>query len=293
MTVMSFPVLAADPGQKFGPWIRGLSGGLIEQLDADLSDTASKMRVSRRYTQASVGYAWDKRTIAALSISFGYTDYGFSSLATIGGLQPWGKIENYQISLPTRFAIGETTNAFLIPSIETSKESGASTSDGRTAGLIGGISWKISETLTLGPGLGWFSEIGGDHTSFPILVIDWEITDNLNLSTGRGLASLQGPGLKLDYKLAKKWNLGLSASYEKTRFSLDDTIRGSGSIGEDQSLPLVFSIAYSPWSTTNITLLLGAKFNGRLQIEDSNNRRLAQTDLETATIVGLSFSSRF
>lgn len=284
---------AAEPQSQYGPWVWGLSGGLVEQLDTDFSDAEGEMSVTRSFVQASLGYARDRNTTLSVSVGAGKTDYDFSPLATIDGQQPWGKIENYSVSVAIRFAPSDTTNVILIPSIRTLKESGASSSAGRTQGIIGGISWKLSDTLTLGPGLGWFSEVGGGSNVFPIVVVDWKITDKLSLNTGRGLAASQGPGLSLDYQLDNKWTLGLSGRFEKTRFSLDESTTASSSIGEDRSSPLVASVRYSPWPMTSVTLLAGVEFNGSLRLEDSNGRRLAQTDVDTAAIIGVTFSSRF
>ena len=51
-------------------------------------------------------------------------------------------------------------NAIVIPSIRTYGQSGTSGSDGRTEGIIGGFSWKFSDTLSISPGVGYFSDLG-------------------------------------------------------------------------------------------------------------------------------------
>lgn len=293
-TLITIPGLqAAESKQQFGPWVWGLSGGAVHQFDADLSDADGEFNVTRGVVQASLGYAWDRRTSVSLSLGAGNSDYDFSPLATIDGQQPWEKIEDYRISLPVRFSPTENSNIIFIPSVRTAKESGASATAGRTEGFIGGMSWKLSETLTIGPGMGWFSEVGGGSNAFPILVVDWKITDKLSLSTGRGLAVSQGPGLTLDYQVAKKWRLGLSGRYEKSRFALSGDAAGAGDVGEDRSLPLVFSLNYSPWPRTSITAMWGAEFDGSLRLEDEQGRRIAKSDFDTAPVFGLSFSSRF
>ena len=286
-------VQGAQNERTFGPWVWGLSGGAVHQFDADLSDADGEFNVSRGFLQGSLGYAWDRKTSVSLSLGAGRSDYDFSEMATIDGQQPWEKIDDYRITLPIRFSPTENTSVIMIPSVRTAGESGASFSSGRTEGFIGGMSWKLSETLTIGPGVGWFSEIGGGSNAFPILVIDWKITDKLSLSTGRGLAASQGPGLTLDYQLAKKWKLALSGRYEKTRFALDDDAPRSGEIGEDRSLPLIVSLHYSPWPMTSITAMLGAEFDGSLRLEDERGGRIAKSDFDTAPVIGLSFSSRF
>jgi hypothetical protein len=293
-TLIAIPSVEAAEGKpQFGPWVWGLSGGAVHQFDADLSDADGDFNVSRDFVQASLGYAWDKSTSISLSLGAGSSDYDFSTLATINGQPVWDKIEDYRISLPVRFSPTENTNVILIPSVRTSNESGASLDSGRTEGFIGGISWKLSETLTIGPGMGWFSEVGGGSNAFPILVIDWKITDKLGLSTGRGLAASQGPGLTLDYQLAKKWKLGLSGRYEKTRFALDNDAASPGEVGEDRSLPLILSVNYTLWPMTSITAMVGAEFDGSLRLEDDKGRRIARSDFETAPVFGLSFSARF
>jgi opacity protein-like surface antigen len=291
--IASPSVNAAESEREFGPWVRGLAAGAVHQSDADLSDADGEFNVSRGFVQGSLGYAWDRRTSVSLSLGAGNSNYDFSSQATIGGQQPWDEIEDYRISLPVRFSPTENTDVILIPSVRTFRESGASLSEGRTEGFIGGMSWKLSDTLTIGPGMGWFSEIGGGSNAFPILVIDWDITDKLSLSTGRGLAASQGPGLTLDYQLAKKWKLGLAGRYEKTRFALNVDAPGSGEVGEDRSLPLVVSLDYTLWPMTSITAMIGAEFEGTLRLEDGNGSRIAQSDFDTAPIIGLSFSYRF
>jgi hypothetical protein len=286
-------IQAAEKKHQFGPWVWGFSGGAVHQFDADLSDMDGQFNVSRGFVQASLGYAWDRNTSVSLSFGAGSSNYDFSPGATIAGQAPWEKIEDYRISLPIRFAPTERSSVILIPSVKTFKESGASLTAGRTEGFIGGISWKLSETLTIGPGMGWFSEVGGGSNAFPIVVVDWKITDKLSLSTGRGLAASQGPGLTLDYQLAKKWKLGLSGRYERIRFALNEDALGAGDVGEDRSLPLIVSLDYSPWPMTSITAIFGVEFEGRLRLEDEQGRRIAQSNFDTAPVIGLSFSSRF
>ncbi|MEH6588593.1 MAG: hypothetical protein V7720_18735, partial [Halioglobus sp.] len=129
---------------------------------------------------------------------------------------PWDRIDEYRLSVPVRFSPTEKLRAIVIPSIRTYVESGASASDGRTEGVLAGFSWKFSETLSIGPGIGWFSDVGDDSNVFPIVLVDWQITESLSLSTGRGMAASQGPGLSLNYKVNQQWTFGWTTRNEKT-----------------------------------------------------------------------------
>lgn len=283
----------SDNDQKFGPWVWGVQGGAVQQFETDMSNKDGAFSVSRYFIQPSLGYAWDRRNSVSLSFGVGESNYDFSSDARIEGLEPWDRIREYQLSLPIRLSTGENSNAIIIPSVRINAESGADLSDGRTEGVLAGLSWKLSDTLTIGPGFGWFSELGGGSSAFPIIVVDWDITEKLALTTGPGLASSRGPGLGLNYALRDKWTLGLSARYEKVRFALDDEGSSKGSFGEDKSLPLVFSVKHSPWPMTSLSAFVSSDFAGDLTLEDSKTRELASSEYDTAFSLGLVFSSRF
>jgi hypothetical protein len=195
--------------------------------------------------------------------------------------------------VPVRFSPTEKMSVIVIPSIRTHAESGASLRDGRTEGVLGGFSWKFSDTLSIGPGFGWFSDVGDENNVFPILLVDWKITESLSLSTGRGLAASQGPGLSLNYELNQNWTLGLTARYEKTRFSLKEREGRSAGVGEDSSTPLYIVASYSPWPMTSMTALAGVDIGGTMSLEDGQGQRVAKTDIDTAIVFGFTFQSRF
>jgi len=285
---------AADQDtRQFGPWVWGIEGGAVHQSDTDLSGTSGSFGVDRYFIQPSVAYVRDRRNTVSLAIGFGDSDYEFSSGATIDGQQPWGRIHDYRISVPIRFAPSERTDAIIIPSVRSNAESGASLNDGRTEGVLAGIGWRVSDTLFIGPGFGWFSELGGGSDAFPIIVIDWGITDKLSLTTGRGLAASQGPGLTLEYNLNNKWKLGLTGRYEKIRFALNNDATSPARYGEDRTLPLVLSVQYTLWPMTTVGAFVGGEFDGKLSIEDANARTIASSEYDTAGFTGLVFRSRF
>ncbi len=291
----SAPALGQGAHEKgqFGPWVWGVSGGAVQQFEAGLEGDAGDFDVTRTYFQPSLGYAWDRRNSLSLAVGYGSSDYSFSGGSAGDGPVTWGRIEDYRISLPVRFSAGDRGDAIVIPSIRSRVEAGTSLADGRTEGVIAGFSWRFSDTLSLGPGFGWYSELGGGSSAFPILVVDWTITDRLSLTTGRGLAASQGPGLALNYTLADKWTLGLSGRYEKTRFALGDNGAGAGGYGEDRSLPLLFTVDYTPWPMTSISAVIGAEFEGELRVENGNGRRVGSSSYDAAPVFGVVFSTRF
>ena len=284
---------AAENRRTVGPWVWSVSGGAVHQFDADLSDAQGQFSVSRGSVQAGLGYAWDRRTSVSLSFGAGRSDYDFSPRATIAGEQPWNRIEDYRISVPLRFSPTQSSSVIVIPSIRTSAATNASLQDGRTEGVLAGVSWNLSETLSIGPGLGWFSEIDGGSSAFPILLVDWKFADKWRLNTGPGFAASQGPGLTLSYQLTERLTLALAGRYERIQFALRGNPARRGSIGEDKGVPLLLSLDYSPWPMTSVSAVLGAKFEGSLELEDERGGRIARSDFETAPVIGVAFTSRF
>ena len=291
--LLSSAVFAQGTRQVDDQWVWSAAGGAVHQFSANLSDGPGDLSVTRGFLSAGMGYAWSRDSSVSVSLGIGTSDYDFRSGALIDGRKPWGRIRDYRLSVPVRFAPTEKMSVIVIPSIRTHAESGASLRDGRTEGMLGGFSWKFSDTLSIGPGFGWFSDVGDESNVFPILLVDWKITQSLSLSTGRGLAASQGPGLSLNYELDRKWTLGLMARYEKTRFSLKQRENRSAGVGEDSSMPLYMVASYSPWPMTSMTALAGVDIGGTMSLEDGQGQRLAKTDIDTAIVFGVTFQSRF
>ena len=101
-----------------------------------------------------------------------------------------------------------------------------------------GVSWRINDRLTIGPGIGVISEIEDSPTVFPVLLIDWKITESLVLATGSGVGATLGPGLVLRYMATDKWSFYLGGRYEKLRFRLNADGPSPTGVGEDKSFPL-------------------------------------------------------
>jgi hypothetical protein len=147
--------------------------------------------------------------------------------------------------------------------------------------------------LTIGPGLGVLSQLEDSASVFPILIVDWKITDRISLETGRSLGATRGPGLNLDYRLSDSWSFGLGARYESLRFRLDDKGAAPGGVGEGSSIPLYLSATYSRGRDLQVSAIAGVDLNGELRLEDSEGRRLARDDYETAPFLGVTFNVRF
>ncbi len=276
-----------------GKYIFKADGGGVHQSESDLSDTGGSFAVDRWFASAGVDYAWDLRTSLGFSVGGGQSNYEFGDLAGFGGGEPWNKIKDARVSVTWRFGFGETGSFIIIPSARFNGESGASSGDSSTYGLYAAAAWRINENLTIGPGFGVFSRLEDSSRIFPILAIDWNITDRWNLSTGRGLAASQGPGLMLSYELNEDWSLGLAGRYEDIEFRLDNEGPAAGGVGRDQSMPIVFMATLEPSKKFSLSVFTGIELNGTLKLKDALGDVVEESSYDPAALFGATFEIRF
>ena len=127
---------------------------------------------------------------------------------------------------------------------------------------------------------------------FPILLIDWNFGERWNLSTGRGLAASQGPGLTLGYQLSEQWRLGVAGRYEDIQFRLDENGSTPGGVGEDRALPLVFTAAWEPSRAVRIGMFAGVEFGGELTLYDAAGNTLESREYDTVPVYGATIEFR-
>ncbi len=138
-----------------------------------------------------------------------------------------------------------------------------------------------------------FSGIDDDTDVFPILLVDWQISDTVSLTTGRGLAASRGPGLSLSWTPTQRWRFSLEGRHEKTRFRLDDEGPAPGGLGQDRSIPVALAATYLPNPDVELSLLGGLEFYGELRVEDAGGNRLYQSGYDNALFAGALLKLRF
>ncbi len=279
-------------GQERRPFPNAVEGLAIIQRDADL-DNGTDFETRRYYTRFSTVRPIDQGTSVGVAVSLGSLVYDFSS----DDFDPWGDIRDLRLSFPVSFRAGERASVFISPQARWDYEKDASASDGFTYGALVGVAWRINEKLAIGPGFGAFTQLEDSGLDvFPALLIDWQISDRWRLATGSGLGATEAPELALSYKLDETLSFSLAGRYEKIEFRMDDDGVAPGGVGEDENFPLVLSMQYDPNPNFSLSVFAGAKFDGKLTIENSSGKRIDREsyDMEdTVPIFGLLARFRF
>jgi hypothetical protein len=286
-------VAQAQPaGAGEDPWQVFVRGGAVHQFDSDL-DGGGEYSVDRAAIELGLGYATGPRDSVGLSLGYSVDDYSFDGAAGFGGLDPWGEIREYQLSASVRRGIGENFDLFALPFIRWSAEDGGDRGDAMTTGLVAGLNYRVSDRLRIGPGFGAFDEIEGGVSAFPILLIDWQITDTLSLETGSGLAATRGPGLALNSTAIDRWTFGLGARYENFEFRLDESGAVPDGVGEEEAVLTYLSARYEANPAFTFSALVGMEVGGQLTLRDANGLKLQRDDADPAPFVGIAFRGRF
>ena len=281
------PLTTMADSKPTSTWRNTLTAAYAWQGDSDL-DAGNSFRVQRGVVQFKTSTRVGPRWFAGFSIGYGEDRYRFASAT--GGFPPWQDIRTLQFGLPLRYLVNKTWVLFGLPVLRYAAEDGASLSDGREYGVIAGASYRFSDRLNIGPGLGAFKGIGNEDDLFPVLFINWRMTDTLSLETGRGLAATRGPGLALKWRPLEQWEFGLAARYEKYRFRLSGS---TGNIGQDKSVPIIATAAWQPKPNISLSALAGVEASGVLRLEAGDGTFITEQSYATAPIVGIVASLQF
>lgn len=290
LTSLLFSQSTVAQTERPSPWIFTANAIGAHQSEADMTDNGGSFNVDRWFVNGGAMFAWSARTSVGVSVGGGKAIYEFDG-NRFGG-DWWNDITDTRVSLVGRVGLGKTGVLTVIPTLRNNTEDGAGSGDGQTYGLFVAASWRVSEDLTIGPGLGVFSRLEDGTRIFPVLAIDWDISDRWNLATGNGAGSSQGPGLTLKYKLSDAWSFGLTGRYEEFEFRLNNTGFAPGGVGRDQSFPIVASAVLTPNPKLKFSVFAGASMLGNLEVKEVGGGRL-ESDYDAALLVGASAEIRF
>jgi hypothetical protein len=269
-------------------WSTEVDGGAIYQFDTDL-DEGGDYNATRAAIRATSRYQWQNDTSLGLSLEYGFDGYDFNGDRGFAARDPWSDIHSFSISTPLRWNMGKNWRGFFVPTVRSTGESGASFGDTITGGGFAGAAYRFGERLIIGPGIGVISKIEDSASVFPIIIVNWMITDRLSLETGGGLGATLGPGLSLHYQATDRWRLTLGGRYETLRFRLDEDGRVANGVGEDKSFPLFLGARYEKGPLA-LNLIGGFEFGGELRLEDANGNKITDQSYDTGAFLGFTFS---
>lgn len=225
-------------------------------------------------------------------LSYTMFGYRFEGVPALGGFNPWEDIDQLQISLQYRYAIDRESSLFLMPSLTSSGESGASFSDGIEFGAIFGYTKTFSPKLTLGIGGGAFYGLE-DTSGFPVIFVYWQMADNWRMSNPFRPGPSGPAGLEVVYTGLTGWEIGFGGGYRVNRFALDDVGPAPDGFGQNEGAALFVRASREFQTGGSLDLYVGTVVGGELELEDSGGRLLARTDYDPSIMFALAYTQRW
>lgn len=279
------------PGRPAGATGLSLSASYLHQFDADI-DGGGDVRVDRYFLRLDKSRRQSETLTLGVGFQYDLADYSFSDAAAAPGAAPWDQVNALTLSATSIYSPDRNWKFFMAPSVGVAAASGADWSDSLVYGGILWSSYRITPDIAVGLGAGLFSK-QEEFSAFPVIVVDWKISDRLRLSNPRNEGPTGPAGLELTYRFDHGASVAAGGAYRSLRFRLDDDGTVSGGIGEDRAFPLWVKFSTRLGEKGTLSVLGGAMAGGTLTIEDRHGTTVQEQDYDVAPFLSATLSLRF
>ena len=227
----------------------------------------------------------------AVHIGYDVDLYDFSGTSALG-IDPWEDIHTFNVGAVLSMQMSNDWTLFGGPVFQFAREDSADLDDSFIGGGVIGATYEVNSSLTVGGGLGMVSQIEDDPRIFPVIVLDWEISDTLRL-TSKTAGAAGRSGLELIYDFADNWEAAIGGSYEFRRFRLDDDGVAPGGVGEEKSFPLRARLSYRMSDHVVLDFYAGVVTESELELQSATGVGIGNEDVDTAGLVGFTVRLNF
>ncbi|MBO5255689.1 MAG: hypothetical protein J6B07_07705 [Opitutales bacterium] len=202
------------------------------------------------------GVSKSKKHALTSYVNYSYLDADFDSVNS-----PFSEINTLSASTLYFYNFDSRWSAFGMGQISFSAEDTSNWDDGMQGYFGAGAMYSFSEKFRLGFGACAYSRIDRSWLGFPIVFIDWKITDNLSLRTFSGIALL--------YDVCGNEKLVLDTSIEyKNKYSRLD----EGASVRDEYGEWTVGVTYKPIKNFYIGAHVGFDFGRELDFKKSTQQ---------------------
>ncbi|MGJ8726450.1 MAG: DUF6268 family outer membrane beta-barrel protein [Roseibacillus sp.] len=259
------------------------------QLSSDIDGGGSFSRSVAR-TRISAPLFLGEDTIIGLSAGYQYESFQFDDLLS----DPWGEIHRNRIGIAAKGDLANGWSWLALPWLASNGESGADWGESLTFGGIGAAWYKVNDTLSLGVGAGFGTQLEDDTSVFPILVIDWQFAENWTLSTLPPEGFRIGPGASIRWDAREDLSLSFIYQYQSDQHRLDqDSTTAANGLGELRQHRVALAATYRFNDNLSLTGHAGLTFGGEIELQNSSGNTLGENDFDSSLVFGLEGSWRF
>jgi hypothetical protein len=166
-------------------------------------------------------------------------------------------------------------------------ERGGDAGEGIVGGAFGAFDYKFSDDFSLGFGVGAQRELEEDFFVFPIVLIQWQINEQLRLENER-------LGARLTYTFNQNHSAYLRGGYERVQFRLNnDRAELANGVLRDEEAFVIAGYAWQPSPNVSLSLEAGSVVWRKLTYTADGGDDRARDTLKPAPYIGLRFEYRF
>jgi len=279
-----------DPDSVTSNFTFTAGGGYLYGFDGDF-DNQGHVRSSRLDIGADVDWRFAEDWNISLKFNYVLDQYDFSSDNGLAPGEPWSDINQFDMGVILSYQFLNDWTIWGGAVLETSYETGADWNDSNTGGGLIGLTCTISKDLVLGGGLAIVTRLEDDIRFIPIVIINWNITDTLTL-TSRTSGAFGGAAVEMVWHV-DPWEFAVGGVHKYSRFRLDDDVIAPDGVGEEDSFPLYGRIGYNFSDNISLDFLGGATCFGKMELDDSNGDRINSEDFDAALFLGAYLKMRF
>lgn len=289
MTRASLLVLLSAPlaSAQFAPAPFAIAGE--HQLGSDVDGGGSFTRSSARIRLSAPLYLGED-TIVGLSGGYSYDIFDFSGMGT----DPWSNINRSRLGMVAKSDFGDGWSWIALPFVSVDGEEGADWNDSLTYGALGGAWYRYSDRLSIGLGAGFGTQLEDDAFAFPILFLDWKLTDCLTLTTMPPEGLRPGPGASLRWDVREELSIAFIYQFQNDQQRLaEDSLAAAGGVGEYRQQRVAVAATYRPTKNLSLTTHVGYGFGGAIEVYDSAGDSLSERDFDGSLVFGFEGGFRF
>lgn len=268
-----------------------LSAAYTHRFDAPL-DRGGDFRVDSYFLRLDGMKRQSDVLRLGVGVTYDLSDYSYSDRAAPPGRKPWDRVHLLTCTAPAIYGPDENWKLFIAPSLGVAAESGADWGDALVYGGIFWTSYRFTPALALGLGAGLFSK-PEEFSAFPVIVIDWNISERVRLSNPSNEGVTGPAGLELSYRFDGGSSVAAGWSYRSQRFRLDDSGAVPGGVGEDRGFPVWLKLSARVGTHGTLGLRGGVVAGGQLVVEDSHGNRVEEQDYDASPFLSASMSFKF
>ncbi len=267
-------------------------GGVVHQFDSDI-DSGGEFNVTRAGFDAQALYDFNTDLTLDAEIGYEFNSYDFSGSTGFGALNPWDDVHTVRIRTLLRWRMNEEWSFVGGPIFEFAAEDGADLGDGFNVGGVVSAAYRVNDDLTLGGGVLLVSEIEDDVAVFPVIIVNWRISDQWRVRNSLAPFGGYGGGLEAVWTLSENWDLAFGTQFQWRQFKLDDTGTAPNGVGEEFSIPLYVNARWNATPNVSISAAIGISVGGEVEIQTSSGSTISNEDYDPTAIIALSASITF